>query len=89
MHLALRVGMVVRSRTAKSLATVLETELIKGNGRVPLAAVADHGVEDGEELPHAGDLGDLGRFAVGPKTVIEGPDNGVPLGRTPDAEKEG
>ncbi len=41
-------AIVARSRTAKTLATVLDPELIEGDGRVPLPAVADHGIEDGE-----------------------------------------
>ena len=47
-------------------ATVLDTELIEGDGRVPLSTVADHGVEDGEQLSHACDHGDLGRLSFGP-----------------------
>ena len=45
-----------------TLATVLETELIDGDRWVPLPTVADHGVEDDEQLPHAGDVGHLGRL---------------------------
>ena len=33
-------------------------------GELPWSVVFDHGVEDDEELSHAGGEGDLGRFAV-------------------------
>jgi hypothetical protein len=32
----------------ETLATVLDTELAEGDGWIPLLAVADHGVKDGE-----------------------------------------
>jgi len=48
-----------------ALATVLQTQLLERDGRIPASFGTDHGVEDGEELPHAGDLGDFGLLAVG------------------------
>jgi len=67
----------------------LETELVQGDGRIPRAAVSDHGVEDREELSHAGDLGDFRRFSFGSEPVVKEADDGIPLGGRPDAEVEG
>ena len=60
---------------------MLETELVEGDRGVPLLAVTDHGIEDGEELPQASDHGDFGRFALGSEALIEDADNGIPFGR--------
>ena len=48
----------------------------KGVG-VPGGLVADDGVEDGEELVHAGDECDLLGFALGHQPVVEGPDDRI------------
>ena len=56
---------------------MLDSELVEGNRGVPLSAVADHGVEDDEQLSHARDHGDLGWFSLGGETLIEGADDGV------------
>ena len=58
----LRIVFPIAPGTNSTLATVLETELIDGDRWVPLPTVADHGVEDDEQLPHAGDVGHLGRL---------------------------
>ena len=65
-------------RSACPLASVLQTELVEGGGRVPVATVANHGVEDREELPHARDLGNLGWFSLGSEAVVEESDDGIP-----------
>jgi hypothetical protein len=67
----------------------LQTELIEGYGGVPGSAVADHGIEDGEELPHASDLGDFWRLAFGSEPVMKEPDDGIPARGAPNAEIEG
>ena len=41
---------------------------------VPRFAGADHGVEDGQQLAHAGHEGDLGQFARGDQPFVEGLD---------------
>ena len=43
------------------------------SSRLPRGAVSDHGVEDGEELPHAGHQGDLGWLPLLPQVLVEGP----------------
>ena len=42
---------------------MLETELFEGYLRIPATLIADHRIEDREQLPHAGDVGDLGRLS--------------------------
>jgi hypothetical protein len=39
--------------------------------------VADHGVQDREELAHGGDQGDLGGMAGGSQALVEGGQDGV------------
>ncbi len=46
----------------------------------PVGLGAKHGIEDREELAHAGDQGDLLRFALGQKPVVEGAHDGIPAG---------
>ena len=48
-----------------------------GDLRGPAGLGAEHGVEDGEELPHAGDEGDLGEFARCDEPSMKGADDGV------------
>ena len=70
----------------ETLATVLEAELIEGDGWVPLSAIAGHGIEYGEEFPHACDHGNLRRFALCPEASIEDADYRVVLGGAEDAQ---
>jgi len=46
-------------------------------GIVPGFTGSDHGVEDGQELAHAGDDGDLFGFAGGDEAVVELLDDGI------------
>ncbi len=39
----------------------------------------DHGIEDGEQLAHTGDEGDLLRLASGQQSLVEVPDDGIVL----------
>src|SRR5260370_30348644 len=48
---------------------------------VPALAARDHGIEDVEELAHAGDERDLGGLALGDEPAIEGLEDGIVLGR--------
>jgi hypothetical protein len=66
----------------------LETELFEWDGGIPFTAVADHGVEDGEQFPHARDHGNFGWLSLGPEAQVEHPYDGVPLGGTQDAHVE-
>ncbi len=68
---------------------MLETELIERDCWVPLPTVADHGVEDDEQLPHASDVGDLGRLPSVAKSTIEDPDDRVPFRGAQAAHEEG
>ena len=45
---------------------------------MPGHPAAEHGVEDGEELAHACDEGDLGRLACGLEPLVERSNGGVP-----------
>ena len=65
---------------AGTLATVLKTELFEGDGWIPGLAVADHGVEHNEELPHAGSLSDAGGLALAAEALVKGAKDGVPPG---------
>ena len=47
---------------------------------LPLFAVSDHGVEDGQEFSHAGSDGDFGWFSGFDQTLIESMDNRVEPG---------
>src|SRR3984893_18961532 len=51
---------------------------------VPFLASRDHGVEDDDELSHAGDERDLRLLALGDQATIEGLEHGVVLGRGPE-----
>ena len=53
-----------------TLATVLDLELFKGDRGIPDAIVPDHRVEDGEELPHASDLGHFCGLSLSPEAVL-------------------
>ena len=53
--------------------------MIEGDVGLPFPSVADHGIEDGEELPHASDMGDFGRLSSIAKPAIEHSDDGVPF----------
>ena len=64
----------------QALATVLKTELFEGDGWIPGLAVADHGVEHNEELPHAGSLSDAGGLALAAEALVKGAKDGVPPG---------
>src|SRR5439155_22678508 len=41
-----------------------------GRGRVPILAPRQHGVEDDDQLAHAGDQGDLGLLSLGTQPLI-------------------
>src|SRR6476619_2058479 len=45
--------------------------------RGPGGLGAEDGVEDGEELPRAGDDGNLGQLACGDEAFVEGTDGGI------------
>ena len=63
----------LRTGPSRASATVMD-----GKGVwVPGGLVADDGVEDGEELVHAGDECDLLGFALGYQPVVEGPDDRI------------
>ena len=66
-------GLVVGGALRVPSATVMD-----GKGVwVPGGLVADDGVEDGEELVHAGDECHLLGFALGHQPVVEGPDDRI------------
>jgi len=44
---------------------------------IPRFAASDHRVEDGQQLAHAGDEGDLGQLAGGQQAIVEGLDGRV------------
>jgi hypothetical protein len=61
-----------------ALATVLEPELRDGYGGVPAPPVPDHGVQDDEELSHAGGLGAAAWLSLAAEPLVYGADHGVP-----------
>ena len=44
---------------------------------LPWRTMFEHGVENGEQLPHAGGESDLFRLARGAEALIEVPDDGI------------
>ena len=57
--------------------------------RIPSFAASDHGVEDDDELSHAGDEGDLCRLSLGPEALVAGLENRVAArGRPDDGHEE-
>ena len=55
----------------------------------PRLFVSDHGIEDGQELSHAGDEGDLFPFASGQEFLVMGFDGEVVPGRHERGHVEG
>src|SRR5271166_988912 len=49
-------------------------------GRVPCLIAREHGVEDDDQLAHAGDDGDLRLFGFGDEALVVGLEHGVVLG---------
>src|SRR6478609_3975135 len=49
---------------------------------VPFLTARDHGVEDNDELAHAGDQGNLLLFAFGDEAAIEGVERRIVPGRS-------
>src|SRR3954451_19297493 len=48
---------------------------------VPFLSSCDHDVDDGDELAHAGDKGDLLVLALGNQAIVEGLEDGIMPGR--------
>src|SRR5215218_5194094 len=57
--------------------------------RVPEGAVADHGVEDAQELAGGGDQGELLRLVGRQEVLVEGADGRVPGHPAPPRQGEG
>lgn len=51
--------------------------------------VSEHGIEDGEELAHAGDQGDLFEFTRRDEARVEGPEDRVMTGSAQRGHREG
>ena len=67
---------------------MLNSELAQGDRGVPGAAVTDHGIEDCQELSHAGGLGDATGLPLCSWAFVEDADHRVPTGGAEHAHEE-